>query len=174
MRYFLLLISLFTVMGHRQPSNTSAVERGLMQMSLEWYLSGRIEPSQFTIRYQIGNANSGETRMDLAGDGGYDMVSTVTEGFKELHFSGKVAKKEVRRLARKMIANKIWDVRHTRSHPGMDEPVPSIEVIANGKSASINCWGSELKVTPAFSEVQDYILKLIHRESGDLILESGN
>ncbi len=144
-----------------------------MQAILEGYLSKETPPSRFKLFYEIGDANSGHTVMNLNGKGKYKITSTLVRGAEFAKFKGRISQTQVEKLAKTMLTMKLWEFKHINPRAGNDEAIPYIKVSAKGKSYGVACYGSEIRFSMPFYTAQEMILDIIHRESNDLILEEG-
>jgi hypothetical protein len=140
---------------------------------LNRYLDGTVAPGDFVLRYQIGDSFSGETRLQLRGDGTYDAFSTATAGRQRRSYSGQLPTDQVQALARALRDARVWEARHVRDKPREDDPPASLSVSAGGDDAGVTLWVSEIGRVPQFAAAQDAVLAMIRRISDDEVLESG-
>ena len=145
----------------------------MMEELLNGYLDGSIVPGDFVLRYHIGDSFSGETRLELRGDGAYDASSTATAGRTPRSYSGHIPSDEVEALGRALRDARVWEARHVRSKPREDDPPASLSVSADSRAAEVTLWLSEVGRVPQFATAQDAVLALIRRISGGEVLESG-
>ncbi|MBZ0304317.1 MAG: hypothetical protein K8J31_31565 [Anaerolineae bacterium] len=148
-------------------------EQQPMQDLLNAYLSRQIPAADLTITYHIGDDFSGETYLELRGDGVYELWSTATAGRQRRSYSGQTDQAAVENLARSMIEQRLWEVQHVRSKPGEDDPLVSIQVATPANRAEVLLWISEVRQVAAFAAVQAELLDLIHSLSNHEILEGG-
>jgi hypothetical protein len=144
-----------------------------MEELLSGYLDGSVAPGDFVLRYRIGDSFSGETRLDLRGDGTYDASSTATAGRERHSYRGQLPADQVQALARALRDARVWEARHVRDKPREDDPPASLSVAADGRDADVTLWVSEIGRVPQFAAAQDAVLALIRRISGGEVLESG-
>lgn len=144
-----------------------------MQDALRAYVEKRPPGSDFLIRYHIGNTFSGETDFRLRGDGAYALWSTVTEGRRKRTYAGQIEEARVERLAALFLESRIWEARHLRQTPAMDDPRATIGVESGGQASEVALWASEIPDSPPFAEAQRELLALIHDLSTGEILEGG-
>jgi hypothetical protein len=144
-----------------------------MHDSIEEYLDQAISTSEFAIYYHIGDSFSGETDLLLKGDGQYELWSTVTQGRQRKEYTGQLVPERVREIAKTMQTVQLWEVKHVRAKPGEDDPDAIIGVQTGTARSEVVLWVSEISQSPAFSEVQDRLLSLIHDVSDGEVLESG-
>lgn len=144
-----------------------------MQTVLNEYLDQEITGSEITFYYHIGDSFSGETDFRLQGDGNYKVWSTVTQGRQRKEYSGKIEFSEVAALAQKMLAVKIWEVKHIRAKPGEDDPQAVIGVLAGEQDYQVILWVSEISQSTPFEEVQRSILDIVYKVSQGEVLEVG-
>lgn len=147
---------------------TAAVRDGI-----EKYLDQAISASEFAVYYHIGDSFSGETEMLLNGDGQYQLWSTVTQGRQRKDYSGVVEPERVQEITRGMQDVRLWDVEHLRTKSGEDDPDAIMGIQTRSGRSEVVRWVSEISQSPAFSEVQDKLLLLIHEVSDGEVLESG-
>jgi hypothetical protein len=140
---------------------------------LNGYLDGTVAPADFVVRYRIGDSFSGETGLDLHGDGTYDAFSTATAGKQRRSYRGQLSIDDVQALVRALHEARIWEARHVRSKPREDDPLASLSVTADGRDATVMLWVSEIGRVPPFAAAQDAVLDVIRRISGGEVLESG-
>jgi hypothetical protein len=144
-----------------------------MEALLNGYLDGSVAPGDFVLRYRIGDSFSGETRLDLRGDGTYDASSTATAGRERRSYQGRLPADQVQALARAVRDARVWEARHVRDKPREDDPPASLSVAGDGRDADVTLWVSEIGRVPQFAAAQDAVLELIRRISGGEVLESG-
>jgi hypothetical protein len=144
-----------------------------MEDLLAGYMNGTVAPEDLVLRYRIGDSFSGETGLELRGDGTYDAFSTATEGRQRRGYRGRLPAEEVQALVRALQDARVWDARHVRSKPREDDPPASLSVAADGREADVTVWVSEIGQVPSFAAAQDAVLDLIRRISGGEVLESG-
>jgi hypothetical protein len=144
-----------------------------MQQWLQGYLDGTISPGELVIIYHIGDEFSGETDVQLHGDGAYRMWSTVTVGRARRAFTGQVSRSDVRAIVQALLSAQIWDVRHVRNIPGDDDPEAIIAVQRGDGREEVILWVSEIDKRPSFAEAQQAILDLIRTVSSGEVLEVG-
>lgn len=144
-----------------------------MEDLINGYLDGSVAPAQFLVRYRIGDSFSGETGLDLRGDGTYDAFSTATAGRQRRSYSGRLPTDQVRAVVRALRDAKVWEARHVRNKPREDDPPASLSVAADGRDAEITLWVSEIGRVPPFAAAQDAVLDVVREVSGGEVLESG-
>ncbi len=144
-----------------------------MEALLTGYLDGTIAPADLVVCYRIGDAFSGETGLDLRGDGTYDAFSTATAGRQRRTYRGQLSVDDARALVRALCDARVWEARHVRSKPREDDPLASLSVTADGADAAVELWVSEIDRVPPFAAAQDAVLDVIRRISGGEVLESG-
>jgi hypothetical protein len=145
-----------------------------MEELLNGYLDGSVAPGDFVLRYRIGDPFSGETRLDLRGDGTYDASSTATADRERRNYRGQLPADQVQALARALRDARVWEARHVRDKPREDDPPASLSVAADGRDADVTLWVSEIGRVPQFAAAQNAVLALIRRISGGEVLESGS
>ena len=148
-------------------------EEQIMQDILNAYISGQLPPADLTITYHIGDDFSGETFLELHGDGTYTLWSTSTSGRQRRDYNGQIEQTAVQELVREMIDQRIWEAKHVRSKPREDDPPVSIQVISPADRAEVSLWISEVQQVSAFASIQNSLLSLIRAMSSNEILESG-
>jgi hypothetical protein len=140
---------------------------------LTGYLDGAIAPADFVLRYRIGDAFTGETALELHGDGDYDAFSTATADGQRLTYEGELPEDDVRTLIAALVDAKVWEARHvTRMRP-KGAPPAIFSVTAGGRAADVKLWVSEIADVPQFAAAQDAVLALIRRISDAEVLEPG-
>ncbi|MDQ7024011.1 MAG: hypothetical protein Q9P44_00455 [Anaerolineae bacterium] len=144
-----------------------------MEDTLRAYSAGDIAADTVTIDYSIGDSFSGETHLQLQGNGDYELWSTAISGRQRKEYSGSIEAAQVETLVQSMIENQIWQVSHVRDKPSEDDPLAIIRVTVNDNSSEVQLWISEIRSVLAFDTVQNEILTLIRAMSNDEILESG-
>ena len=171
MRHLLFLTILFmATIGKTIAQSPNPSE---MEEILSGYLTKEIPAKQVKITYLTGDVYIGMTTMVLLGNGKYDILSNVSQGRKDVHFAGRIPKKEVKNLSLRMLTMKLWEFKHIKSNPASEEAIPSIEVSAKGESYEVVCYGSEVRFSMPFYTAQEMILDIIRRESNNVILENG-
>ena len=144
-----------------------------MEELINDYLDGTAAPAQFLVRYRIGDSFSGETGLDLHGDGTYEAFSTATAGRQRRTYSGQLPADQVRALVRALRDAKVWEARHVRSKPREDDPPASLFIAADGRDAEVTLWVSEIGRVPPFAAAQDAVLDVVRQISGGEVLETG-
>ncbi|MEY3442990.1 MAG: hypothetical protein RLZZ519_1271 [Bacteroidota bacterium] len=144
-----------------------------MQAILEGYLSKETSPSRFKLFYEIGDANSGHTTMNLNGKGKYKITSTLVRGAEFAKYKGRISQTQVEKLAKTMVTMKLWEFKHIKPFAGNDEAIPCIIVSAKGKTAEVACFSSEVRFSMTFYTAQEVILDIIRRESKGAIPKTG-
>ena len=92
-----------------------------MCKDLKRYLNKLIVPADFTIHYYIAGGLSGETDLQLRGDGHVELWSTVTEGYERKSYSGEVSVSRVEQIASLMLTTKIWRAKHDHASRGLGD-----------------------------------------------------
>jgi hypothetical protein len=144
-----------------------------LEALLNGYLEGTVAPADLVVRYHIGDSFTGETGLDLRGDGSYDAFSTATAGRQRRSYRGQLSVDDARSLVRALRDARIWEARHVRSKPREDDPLASLSVAAHGGDAAVELWVSEIELVPPFAAAQAAVLDVIRRISGGEVLESG-
>lgn len=144
-----------------------------MEDTLRAYIASDIAAADMTIAYSIGDSFSGETHLQLQGNGDYELWSTAIRGRQRKDYSGSIETAQVETLVQSMIENQIWQVTHVRDRPSEDDPLAKIRVTVNDNTNEVRLWVSEIRDVAAFDTVQSEILTLIRAMSNDEILESG-
>ncbi|MEU6153781.1 hypothetical protein ABZ816_27645 [Actinosynnema sp. NPDC047251] len=141
-----------------------------MEHALKGYLDGRLAPAQFAIRYVI-QGPSGTTEARFAGTGEYRLSSTVTADHRPRSFIGRMGPHDVRELALVALRAGLWRAAHVGSVDGGAET--RIDVTAGEQTFSVVLWTSETAEVRSFDQVQQRILRLVHRLTGGAVQEVG-
>jgi hypothetical protein len=154
--------------------STDDKRRYAMKNCLQSYIEKRVAASDLAIRYHVGNSFSGETELRLGGDGKYELWSTVTKGRQRKTYSGQLEVEQVEQVAKELLENEIWEIKHFPDGPVPDDPEASIEIECAGQKFKAALWVSEIRKSPRFAKAQQALLTLVHTLSDGEILESGN
>jgi hypothetical protein len=134
---------------------------------LNGYLDGTVAPADLVVRYRIGDSFTGETGLDLRGDGTYDAFSTVTAGRQRRSYRGQLPVDDARSLVRALRDARFWEARHVRSKPREDDPLASLSVAAGGRDAAVEVWVSEIELVPPFAAARHHPPDLGRRGARD-------
>lgn len=144
-----------------------------MPRSLNAYLKNEITGSDFAIHYYIGGGLGGKTDFRLRGDGSYQLWSTATRGRLKKSYCGQVPTCQVEQVAERMLATRVWKVRHDHASRWLDDAGAKICVFAKGQESEVMLWLSEVRESPPFTTAQNQLLSLIHDISAGEVLENG-
>ena len=144
-----------------------------MQETIEAFLRGDMPRGTFVLRYRIGSGFSGLTTLEVRGNGDYEAVSTVTEGRRKLHFTGRISSERLERLVQAVAEARVWETPADFGIPKLDEPVPTIAVEADGEEQEVSVPASRLKEVPTFARAQEAMLEFVREVSDGAVLESG-
>ncbi|MEU4802678.1 hypothetical protein [Actinosynnema sp. NPDC023587] len=142
-----------------------------MEYALKGYLDGRLAPDRFAIRYVI-HGSSGTTEASFAGTGEYRLSSTVTADHRPRSFIGRMGAHDVRELALVALRAGLWRASHVGA-AAVEAPETRIDVTAGEQIFSVVLWTSEATGVRAFDQVQQRILRLVHRLTGGAVQEVG-
>lgn len=144
-----------------------------MENIMTAYLNGQLLPTDLEVHYHVGSTFSGETDFSLRGDGTYKLWSTATQDRQLRKYAGHLNIINIHELVRLMLTVKLWEVKHTSTERGLDNPESRITITSGKESFPVVLWVSEIDEVPAFDEVQEKILVLVRQVSDNKVLEVG-
>jgi hypothetical protein len=125
-----------------------------------------------SVTYHIGDAFNGETRLEVRGDGGFELSSTVTAGRQPLDWDGVLPAPRVGALARALIDARVWEAQPFRK-AGDDDPLATITVAGTAEPHSVGVPASQTHAVEQFATSQAAMLELARELSGGAVLEEG-
>jgi hypothetical protein len=124
------------------------------------------------VTYHIGDAFNGETRLEVRGDGGFELSSTVTAGRQALDWDGELAAERVTGLVGVLIDAEVWEARPFRK-AGDDDPLATITVAGPAGSHGVGVPASQTHAVAPFAASQAAFLELARELSEGAVLEVG-
>lgn len=128
--------------------------------------------SGVSVTYHIGDAFNGETRLDVHGDGRFELFSTVTAGRRAREWDGELPVQRVALLAQALIDAEVWTARPVRKG-GDDDPLATIAVNGTSGSPSVGVPASQTRAVIPFAVSQAALLELARELSEGAVLETG-
>lgn len=121
---------------------------------------------QTTLHYRVGSSFTGRTELFLRGDGGYRLVSDVTEGRVERTYEGEG--EDAQAVARAWTLARVWEF-VPDGEKRMDDPPCILGV--DGDEIVLRMH--QAREHEGFRAAQAPVIELIRRVSGGEVRESG-